>query len=135
VDESPRRAGSTPYPGTRMSLLDNTQLALESAMSGSMMRQSLLTNDLANANTPGFKPEDVNFQQTLASAMADGQSPSTVNYTPYVENVTNSQDGNGVDSDTVNADIAENGLLYQDFTQIVAAREGILQTALNTSAG
>jgi|SRR5579875_2883818 len=134
MDESPRRA-ENPYPGTRMSLLDNTQLALQSAMSGSMVRQSLLTNDLANANTPGFKPEDVNFQQTLANALADGQSPSSVNYTPYVENVTNSQDGNGVDSDTVNADIAENGLLYQDLTQIVAAREGILTTAMNITAG
>lgn len=117
-----------------MSLLDNTQLALESAMSGSMLRQSVLTNDLANADTPGFKPEDVNFQQTLASAMSDGQSPTSVTYSPFVENVSNSQDGNGVDSDTVNADIAENGLLYQDFTQIAAAREGILESAMNNTA-
>jgi flagellar basal-body rod protein FlgB len=116
-----------------MSLLDNTQLALESAMGGAMLRQSVLTNDLANANTPNFQPEDVNFQQTLAGAMADGQSPTSVTYTPYTENVTNSQDGNGVDSDTVNSQIAENGLLYQDFTQIAAAREGILQTAMNTT--
>jgi flagellar basal-body rod protein FlgB len=118
-----------------MSLLDNTQLALESAMSGAMLRQSVLANDLANANTPGFQPEDVNFQQTLQSAMADGQSPTSVSYSPYSESVTNSQDGNGVDSDTVNADIAENGLLYQDMTQIAATREGILQTAMNTSSG
>ena len=122
------------YPGTRMSLLDNTQLALESAMSGSMLRQSLLANDLANANTPGFKPEDVNFQQTLAGAMADGQSPTNVNFTPFVENVSNSQNGNGVDSDTVNANIAENGLLYQDLTQIAASREGILKTAMNNTS-
>ena len=127
------QGGLNLYPGTCMSLLDNTQLALQSAMSGSMLRQSLLTNDLANANTPGFQPEDVNFQQTLSSAMSDGKSPTSVSYTPYVENVSNSQDGNGVDSDTVNADIAENGLLYQDLTQIVAAREGILQTAMNTT--
>ena len=103
-------------------------------MSGSMLRQSLLTNDLANADTPGFKPEDVNFQQTLASAMKGAQSPSSVSFTPYVENVTNSQDGNGVDSDTVNANIAENGLLYQDLTQIVAAREEILKTAMNSTS-
>ena len=75
-----------------MSLLDNTQLALESAMSGSMLRQSVLSNDLANANTPGFQPEDVNFQQTLASAMSDGQSPSSVSYSPYSEGVVNSGD-------------------------------------------
>jgi flagellar basal-body rod protein FlgB len=118
-----------------MSLLDNTQLALQSAMSGSMLRQSVLANDLANANTPDFRPEDVNFQQTLASAMSGGQSPSSVSYSPYSENVVNSADGNGVDSDTVNAEIGENGLLYQDFTQIAASREGILETAMNTSTG
>ena len=55
-----------------MSLLDTTQLALESAMSGSMLRQTLLTNDLANANTPDFQPQDVNFQQTLAQACLAG---------------------------------------------------------------
>lgn len=116
-----------------MSLLDNTQLALESAMSGAMLRQSVLANDLANANTPGFKPEDVNFQRTLATALSDGQSPTSVTYTPYTQNVVTSQDGNGVNSDTVNADIAENGLLYQDMTQIAATREGILTTAMNAT--
>jgi flagellar basal-body rod protein FlgB len=116
-----------------MSLLDNTQLALESAMSGSMLRQSVLANDLANANTPGFRPEDVNFQQTLAGALANGESPTAVNYAPYTENVVNTQDGNGVDPNAINADIAENGLLYQDMTQIAATREGILTTAMNVS--
>lgn len=102
-------------------------------MSGSMLRQSVLANDLANANTPGFRPEDVNFQQTLSSAIASGQSPASVTYTPYTENVVNSQDGNGVNSDAVNAEIAENGLLYQDVTQIAATREGILTTAMNAT--
>ena len=104
-------------------------------MSGSMLRQSVLANDLANANTPDFRPEDVNFQQTLESAMQSGASPSSVTYTPYSEDIVNSADGNGVDSDTVNAEISENGLLYQDFTQIAATREGILETAMNTSTG
>ena len=55
-----------------MSLLDSTQMALESAMSGSMLRQKLLTSDLANASTPDFQPQDVNFQQTLAQAVSQG---------------------------------------------------------------
>jgi flagellar basal-body rod protein FlgB len=116
-----------------MSLLDNTQLALESAMSGSMLRQSVLSNDLANANTPNFEPEDVNFQQTLANAMSAGQSPSSVQYTPFTQPQVTGIDGNGVDSDLTNAEIAENGLLYQDLTQVAAAREGILETAMNTT--
>ena len=118
-----------------MPLLDNTQMALESAMSGSMLRQTLLANNLANANTPNFQPSDVNFQQTLANAMAAGQSPTSVQYSPYTMAQVTSANRNGVDVETTNAEIATNGLLYQELVQIAAAREGILQTAMNTTTG
>ena len=117
-----------------MSFLDTTQLALEAAMNGSMMRQSLLTNNLANAETPGYKPEDVNFQQSLANALQTGQSPNSVTFTPFTQAQVQGPDGNGVSADQTNADIAENGLLYQDLTQIAAARNHILQAALNATA-
>ena len=68
-----------------MSLLDTTQLSLEAAMRGSMTRQSLLTNNLANADTPGYQREDVNFQGTLQSALAAGSSPTSVNFTPTTQ--------------------------------------------------
>jgi flagellar basal-body rod protein FlgB len=116
-----------------MSLLDNTQLALESAMSGSMLQQSVLANNLANADTPDFEPSNVNFQQTLADAVASGKSPTSVTYAPYVQPQVTASNGNGVDPDTTNAEIAENGLLYQDMVQIAAQREGILETAMNTT--
>ena len=78
-----------------MSLLDPTQLALDAAMRGSMLRQTLLTNNLANADTPGYQNEDVNFQSTLANAMQSGQSPANVNFTPVASGGANSADGNG----------------------------------------
>jgi flagellar basal body rod protein FlgB len=56
-----------------------------------------------------------------------------VQYTPYASPTVTGIDGNGVDADLTNAEIAENGLLYQDLTQVAAAREGILQTAMNTT--
>jgi len=117
-----------------MSLLDNTQLSLESAMNGSMYRQTLLANDLANADTPGFQPQDVDFQQQLADAVAGGKSPKSMQFTPTTESQSTSVDGNGVDTDVVNADIAENGLLYQTLTQVAAARNGILQSAINSTS-
>ena len=52
-----------------MSLLDATQQALESAMSGSELRNTLLTQNLANVDTPGYQAQDVNFQATLQQAM------------------------------------------------------------------
>ena len=117
-----------------MPLLDTTQLALESAMSGSMIRQSLLTNNLANADTPNFKPEDVDFQQTLEQAIQSGQPVQDVSFQPFTYTQTNGPDGNGVDADQTNAQVAENGLLYQELTQIAAAREGILETAMNSGS-
>ncbi|MGO9751586.1 MAG: flagellar basal body rod protein FlgB [Solirubrobacteraceae bacterium] len=116
-----------------MSFLDSTQLTLEAAMSGSMVRQTLLTNNLANADTPNYQPQDVNFQQTLASAIQDGQPLDQLTYQPYTATQVNGPDGNGVDAQQTSAEVAENGLLYQELVQVAAAREGILQTAINSS--
>jgi flagellar basal-body rod protein FlgB len=113
-----------------MSLLDTTQVSLESAMRGSMLRQSLLTNNLANVDTPGYQREDVNFQGALQSALAAGQSPSSVQFSPQVQSGTVDADGNGVSGELDSADLAENGLLYQNLTAVAAQREQILLTAI-----
>jgi flagellar basal-body rod protein FlgB len=117
-----------------MSLLDTTQLSLDAAMSGSMLRQSLLTNNLANANTPGYQNEDVNFQSTLANALQTGQSPANVNFTPYTVPGAVDASGNGVSTEQDSANLAENGLLYQDLTAVAAQREQILITAMGPMA-
>ena len=117
-----------------MSLLDPTQYALEASMRGSMLRQTLLTNNLANVDTPGYRSEDVNFQSTLATAMASGQSPNSVNFTPYVQGGASSADGNGVSAEQDSASLAENGLLYENLTAIAAQREQILKTAMGVNA-
>ena len=102
-------------------------------MNGAMMRQSLLTNDLANADTPGFQPQDVNFQSTLQQAMDAGQSPTGLTFSPFTQAQTNGPNGNGVDAELTNAQIAENGLLYQDLTTIAQTRDSMIRTALNTA--
>src|SRR5438270_9178704 len=113
-----------------MPLLDSTQLALEAAMRGSMLRQSLLTNNLANVDTPGYQPQDVNFQGTLSAAMQSGQAPAQVAFQPYTLNQTVSADGNGVNAEQQSAQLAENGLLYQTLTQVAAQRESIMENAM-----
>jgi flagellar basal-body rod protein FlgB len=95
-----------------------------------MMRQSLLTNNLANVDTPGYQREDVNFQGTLANAIASGQSPQGVTFQPYTQPGSVSINGNGVSAETESADLAENGLLYENLTGIAAQREQILITAM-----
>jgi flagellar basal-body rod protein FlgB len=118
-----------------MSLLDSTQLTLEAAMRGSMQRQALLTNNLANVDTPGYAPEDVDFQSQLNAAIQNGQSPTQVAFTAGASPQTTSADGNGVDAEQTEADISENGLLYSELTQVAAAREQILITAMGVNSG
>lgn len=117
-----------------MSLLDQTQSALEAAMSGSMLRQTLLTNNIANADTPGYQPQDVNFQSTLQNALSSGQSPTSVSFQPFTEAAQTTANGNGVSPEEQSAQLAENGLLYQELTQVAAAREGILKSAMGLGA-
>jgi flagellar basal-body rod protein FlgB len=113
-----------------MSLVDTTQSALESAMSGSELRQTLLTNNLANVDTPGYQAQDVNFQSQLQNALSNGQSPSSVTFQPATEPGSNSADGNGVDANQQQAYMSENGLLYETLTQIASQREQIMITAM-----
>lgn len=115
-----------------VNLFDNTELGLERAISGAALRQSLLANNIANANTPGYQPEDVDFHGVLAQAMQTGD-PSTiasVQFTPVTEDETMGADGNGVDIDVESADLAENGLEYEALVGVAKTRLDILQYAM-----
>jgi flagellar basal-body rod protein FlgB len=103
-------------------------------MRGSMLRQTLLTNNLSNADTPGYQSQDVNFQSTLASAVQSGQSPASVTFTPVTQPNVGSADGNGVNQEQTSANLAENGLLYEDLTAVAAQRNVILTTAIGQGA-
>lgn len=117
-----------------MSLFDTTQAALERAMSGATLRHATLAANLANANTPGFRPSDVDFHSALRSALAGG--PAAVEAvqlgaTPRAGAALRA-DGNGVDVDTESAKLAENGLELSALAQVAAARMDILRMAIGT---
>jgi flagellar basal-body rod protein FlgB len=118
-----------------MTLVDTTQQALESAMSGSELRQTLLTNNLANVGTPGYQAQDVNFQATLQQALSSGQSPTSVSFQPVTTPGSAGPDGNGVSANQQEAYMSENGLLYETLTQIAAQRERIMLTAMGMGGG
>ena len=114
-----------------MNLFDNTELGLQAAIRGADMRQSVLAQNLANANTPGYVRKDVNFQSTLAAAMQDGVSPDQVQFDASTDGSAPMQaDGNSVDADTESAKMAENGLQYQSLVAIAKGRLDIITSAI-----
>lgn len=113
-----------------MALIDSTQQLLEAAMRGSWQRQTALTNNVANADTPGYHRLDVNFESALQSAMASGASPSQMEFQAEVQPQEAGPNGAGVSIDQESAKLAENGLDYQALTQVLGARNGIIRSAI-----
>jgi flagellar basal-body rod protein FlgB len=114
-----------------MSLFDTTQLSLEAAMRGSSLRQTLLTDNLANVNTPGYQRKDVDFHAELASAMETGSPMESVAFSPSTDaSRTVRADGSGIDADQESAELAKNALEYQALVSVAGSRTTILQVAM-----
>src|SRR3954471_8942649 len=98
-------------PSLPVPLYDNTQIALERAISGAAMRQEVLANNLANAETPGFRRSDVDFQSQLAQAMKTGDTKAieSTTFSAQTDDTVMRADGNGVDVDVESANMAKNG--------------------------
>jgi flagellar basal-body rod protein FlgB len=117
-----------------MELFDTTQLGLERAISGAAMRQSALAANIANANTPNYKPRDVDFHSALQVAFASGKRESVAGATfaQTTQNDVMRPDGGGVDVDVESAKMAENGLEYQALVQVARGRLDIIESAMGT---
>ena len=121
-------------PSLPVPLYDNTQLALDRAISGASMRQEVLANNLANAETPGFQRSDVDFHTSLAEAMKTGSAGriEATSFSPQTDPQTLRADGNGVDIDVESANMAKNGLEYEALISVAKARIGIIQAAMGS---
>jgi flagellar basal-body rod protein FlgB len=119
-------------PKPAMSILDPTQLTLMRAISGATLRNSVLSNNIANADTPGFQPSDVDFHAALSDAIGGGpEAIEDVSFAPEQLNVGAMQaDGNGVNSEAEAAKLAENGLEIEALEQVANSRLSIMRTAM-----
>lgn len=114
-----------------MSILDPTQITLMRAISGATLRNTVLSNNIANADTPGFQPSDVDFHATLANALEDEpEAMAGVTFAQELGTGAQRADGNGVDSEAEAAKLAENGLELNALTQIANSRVQIMKTAM-----
>ncbi|HLH14149.1 MAG TPA: flagellar basal body rod protein FlgB [Solirubrobacteraceae bacterium] len=117
-----------------MALVDSTQQLLEAAMRGSWQRETALTNNIANADTPGYRPQEVDFESALQSAVNGGASPEEVQFQTVTLPAEAGPNGTSVSVDQESAKLAENGLDYQALTQVLGARDNIVRSAMGITA-
>lgn len=120
-----------------MDLFDTTQLALQRAAQGVSLRQQTIAENLANANTPGYRRRDVEFHAALGDALANGkQALSELTFDPEVDETAPLRgDGSNVDLDKEQSTMAQVGLEYDALVQVMRARIAITKMAIGGGGG
>lgn len=76
-------------------------------------RQELLSANIANADTPGYKAVDIDFAATLANATEKGGAAPATPELLYRTPSQSSLDGNSVEMDAERAEFADNTVRHE----------------------
>jgi flagellar basal-body rod protein FlgB len=88
-------------------MLDPLAGRLDQYMTLLSVRQKLVASNIANADTPGYKTKDINFESELQNALTNSQPIPT-----DVAGLRVKNDGNNVDLDREARLLAENNLRF-----------------------
>lgn len=119
------------------SIFDVTTSMLAQGLDITLRRQNVLTSNIANLDTPGFQPRDVDFQAALGRAMEAARSGDKAalgaDQVALIERPdrTPGIDGNAVDLDVQMSRISHNSMFYGSLTQSVSRKFAMLRYAIN----
>ena len=88
-------------------------------------RQKLVAGNLANADTPGYKTKDIDFQFEFLSA-SSGEPPDPIE----VPGLASKNDGNNVSLDRESRLLAENALRFNVAANLVKSQVRMLRVAI-----
>jgi len=132
-----------------MNINDKTLKALAASLNFRQMRQEVISSNIANADTPGYKAKRVDFEAALARALdVDGEmkmktgddehfnvgSGGFDNLEPDIYEDSNgvvSEDGNTVDREQELAKMAENRILYDAAVQLLNKKIGLMKYTIS----
>ncbi len=119
---------------------------LDKAADAAYIRHDVISNNIANKDTPNYKRQDVQFETILQASLAgDGSLSERVEQVNmnledlssyiYTDQTSLSYrlDGNNVDPEQEDAYLAENTIRYQTLIDLMKAEFQQYQTVLSTS--
>lgn len=101
----------------------------ERALSLQSQRLGLIANNLANADTPEFKPQDIDFEAALRAAQAGDSAGADAAAQPQTT-VQPTLDQNGVETSQQQAAFADAALRYQASLNFIETRMRMLTAAI-----
>lgn len=101
-------------------------------MDAAELRQRVVSHNLANVNTPGYRRLDVAFEEALAQSLKSGTENQAQPLTPEVfeeQGLPQRADGNNVDIDREVSQLNRNAMLFQTYSQILGSQFDMLRRA------
>jgi flagellar basal-body rod protein FlgB len=90
-------------------------------------RQKLVASNIANADTPGYKAVDVDFQSELARFASHEPRPAAVE----VQGLTVKNDGNNVSLDREARLLAENAIRFNIASNFLRSQLKLVRSAID----
>jgi flagellar basal-body rod protein FlgB len=134
-------------------IFDATLGTLERALDVRLVEQNVLAGNVANADTPGYKPKELDFSAAMRAASTDASAEMMTTTSPghlgpngaavaSASDIATSMvlegrgtaptfDGNAVDLDRTMAGMAENGLQYGASAKAAGKKLAILRYAVD----
>lgn len=118
---------------------------VERGLDAASLRQRVLSDNLANVDTPGYKRSDVRFQQELRRVMEARRLPLRLTHATHLsgktvdlpapqvvkdDTISYRNDGNNVDIDVEMARLAENSIYYDALARQMSYLLGSLRSAI-----
>ena len=111
-------------------LNDVTISALQAAMHGLSARQSAISQDISNVNTPYYRARNVTFEGDLKRALSAGENPlnvkPTISYSPVEGGLT----GNNVNLDAETVASVQTEMSFELALRATSDRFSLLNTAI-----
>jgi flagellar basal-body rod protein FlgB len=121
---------------------------LEKALDASWMKNEVISNNIANVNTPGFKKSSVRFEDQMASAASEfqlgsiqkdskflpiGNDSRSISSPEIVQESFTSvrKDGNNVDVDVEMAELAKNTIKFNAIISQISRQFNNIRNAIN----
>lgn len=127
-----------------MNLFSNTMTTIEQGLNYSSLKQKVISQNIANESTPGYKAKDVSFKESLETAVNQSINANRTDERHFdfkgrpvsnsgivtKKNVSYNNNGNSVDIDNEMADLATNQIYFNAMIDRMNGKFSSLQNVI-----
>ncbi|WP_249869791.1 flagellar basal body rod protein FlgB [Oceanobacillus saliphilus] len=125
-----------------MNLFGGTINKLERSLDYAAAKNNAISNNISNADTPGYKAQNVVFKDALHDALSLQAKQTNEKHIPFStshnysylittnSNTTYNHNGNNVDIDREMTELAKNQIYYNGLVDRINGKFGSLQTVI-----